>query len=224
MPVLDLGLASYAQVQALQRRLRSAVIAGHLAGVLLLLEHHPVITLGARGSPSDLRCDHPCAAVPVVVSERGGAATLHAPGQLIAYPIMPLPQRNLRAYVWSLEEVLIEVLTHYSVPAIRYEGRPGVFAANRKIGSLGLRCERWVASHGTSLNVNPDLSLFDLIVSCGEPDLRQTSVFRETGDAPPMDEVKTCYTHAFAREFGLTLQKQARVAVDGVEATLGLGG
>ena len=49
LPVMDLGSAPYGPVQELQGRLCVAVAAGACAGVLLLLEHQPVITLGSRG-------------------------------------------------------------------------------------------------------------------------------------------------------------------------------
>ncbi len=185
--VLDLGLAPYLPMQALQGRLRAAVADGRLPGVLLLLEHEPVITLGSRAGVHDLR-DPGCATgdragdtIPVVTSERGGQATLHAPGQLISYPVVPIPGRDLGEYVRGLEEAVILVLDGLGIRGERRTGRPGVYAAGDKISSVGLRCQRWVSSHGTSLNVSIDLALFDAIVSCGEPVLRQTSIERLTG-------------------------------------------
>ncbi|MBU2602087.1 MAG: lipoyl(octanoyl) transferase LipB [Actinobacteria bacterium] len=203
IPVLDLGVCPYEPVQRLQATLRDAVGDRAIPGVLLLLEHTPVITLGSRGSDADLICGGGLSGqdIPVLRSERGGAATLHAPGQLVCYPVVPLPRQDLRAFVAGLEATLIDLLAPLGVAAQRKPGAPGLYVSDRKIASVGLRCRRWVASHGTSLNVTVDLGLFDRIVSCGEAGLAQTSVLAETGEAPPMDELKSGYVRAFERVF-----------------------
>ena len=228
LSVIDLGLAPYTEVQTLQGTLRRRVAAGEIPGVLLLLEHPPVITLGSRGGRADVLSLDPMGEavlraglrIPVVRSERGGAATLHAPGQLVSYPLLPIPGRDLRRFVRDLEEVLMRLLAGYDIVAERRPGAPGLYVAGIKICSAGLRCERWVASHGTSLNVAIDLSLFDLIVSCGEADLRQTSILELTGRAPPMSEVKAAYAAAFATVMGRRLLPAVSVPPDCVEAAL----
>jgi lipoyl(octanoyl) transferase len=227
LPVIDLGLAPYLPVQELQRRLQSAVIDGVGNGVLLLLEHEPVITLGSRGRSSDLRrpsmeIGRDPRGVAVVASERGGQATLHAPGQLVSYPVVPIPGHDLSRYVRGLEQILLLVLQTYGVSALRRQGRPGLYVEDQKIASVGLRCRRWVASHGTSLNVDVDLSLFDYIVSCGEPQLRQTSIAALVGTAPPMAEVKRLYCRAAEEVFGWSLPQLARVDYSEVEQKLGM--
>jgi lipoate-protein ligase B len=227
LPVFDLGLVDYLHAQELQQRLRQAVIEGSLPGVLLLLEHPAVITLGNRGSAADLReipgPPHSLDGdVPVLRSERGGAATLHAPGQLVSYPILPLPGRNLHRYVRGLEEVLLLLLERLGVAAERRPKRPGLYAGHRKIASLGLRVERWVASHGTSLNVSIDLSLFGLIVSCGEEELEQTSVLQELGSAPAMPRVKELYVESFRAVFDLESATLNRAARGEIPRLLGL--
>ncbi len=213
IPVLDLGLCPYEPVQELQATLRNAVAEGSIPGVLLLLEHAPVITLGSRGSEADLLpgLDLGGVNIPVVLSERGGAATLHAPGQLVCYPVVRLPRQDLRAFVMGLEATLIDLLSPLGVAAERRPGAPGLYVGGRKIASVGLRCRRWVASHGTSLNVTIDLGLFDRIVSCGETGLSQTSVLAEKGEAPPMDELKASYVASFERVFPLRLGPVERI-------------
>jgi lipoate-protein ligase B len=222
--VLDLGLAPYLPVQDLQGRLRTAVVEGKIPGALLLLEHEPVITLGSRAGDCDLRLPPAGAgrAVAVVRSERGGQATLHAPGQLVSYPIVPVRGHDLRAFVHGLEEVLVVLLAEVGVSARRREGRPGLYVEEDKIASVGLRCRRWVASHGTSLNVSIDLSLFGQIVSCGEPTLRQTSLQELTGVTFPMAEMKTRYLAAAEQVFGWRLLPLRAVAHDAAERALGL--
>ena len=226
LPAYWLGLAPYHPLQDLQRRLRAAVATGRCEGVLLLMEHPAVITLGSRGGPGDLR--DPAAAgragIEVVRSERGGAATLHAPGQLVSYPVLALPRRDLRAYVTALEEVLIRLLARYGVSASRSSSgrRPGLYVDDRKIASIGLRCERWVASHGTALNVSVELGLFDLIVSCAEDDLRQTSVLEATGTAPVMGTVASDYAEEFAAVFARPVATPVAAGWQQVERLLGL--
>jgi len=224
LPVFDLGTVPYEPVQALQARLRRAVAAKALPGVLLLLEHEPVITLGSRGKLEDL-CDPERIegqAIPVLVSERGGQATLHAPGQLVSYLIVPIPNRDLRRFVHDLEEVLAVLLAGQGISADRREGRPGLYVEGNKIASVGLRCQRWVASHGTSLNVSIALDLFDLIVSCGEPGLRQTSMEAITGCTYPMPLVKQLYLEAATRVFGWLLAAPCAIPYSGLETQLGL--
>jgi lipoate-protein ligase B len=236
LAVFDLGIAPYKPVQDLQTRLRAAVADEVIPGVLLLLEHEPVITLGRRGAVADL-CDAEriqARGIDVVPSERGGQVTLHAPGQLVAYPIVPIPQRNLGAYVRDLEETLLVLLAGLGVSGHRRESRPGLYVKGDKIASVGLRCQRWVASHGTALNVNVDLSLFDLIVSCGEPRLQQTSLQAVAGRACDMDRIKALYIQAARQVFGWELrplrtlshqQVEAEVPTAGFEpATPGSGG
>lgn len=219
LPAFDLGVAPYLPVQAMQSRLRQAVAEGKATGVLLLLEHFPVITLGSRAGAHDLR---ELGGIEVAESERGGQATLHAPGQLVSYPVVPIPGRDLGAYVRGLEEANILLLRSFGIDAERRPGRPGLYVDGEKISSVGLRCQRWVSSHGTSLNVNIDPALFDSIVSCGEPQLRQTSIERLTGSAPSMPVVKETYVQAVMHVFGWAVEPPRAVAHDRVEAELGL--
>jgi lipoyl(octanoyl) transferase len=222
--VFDLGLAPYIPVQDLQRRLRHAVAAEAIPGVLLVLEHPAVITLGKRASAADLR--DPIAAqrraVAIERSERGGQCTLHAPGQLVSYPIIPVPGRDLRAYVHDLEQVLVMLLGAHGFCARRLAGRPGLYLGDKKIASVGLRCQQGVASHGTSLNVDIDLSLFDLLTSCGEPHLRQTSMEKEAARPFAIEELKSGYVRAFRHVFSIPVAAMRPLALDRVEASLGL--
>jgi len=222
--VFDLGLAPYLPLQTLQGRLRTAVAEGRLPGVLLLLEHEPVITLGSRAGIQDLRDSAAPGgrAIPIVTSERGGQATLHAPGQLISYPVVPIPGRDLGEYVRRLEEANILVLAGLGIHGERRQGRPGVYAGADKISSVGLRCQRWVSSHGTSLNVSVDLSLFEAIVSCGEPRLHQTSIEQLTRAPADMAQVKEMYLQAVTQVFGWELLPMRRISFGQVETELGL--
>lgn len=223
----DLGVVPYLPVQRLQSRLRQAIGCNRCGSVLLLLEHEPVITLGKRATPETaLRLAGTSSPVltppPIVRSERGGLATLHAPGQLVSYPVMPLPERNLKKYVYMLEEVLVRLLAHFGIAGHRIPGRPGVYVEDRKIASIGLRCERWVVSHGTALNVDMDLRLFDYIVSCGDPGLKQTDMATVLGSSPSLEAVKQLYAETFALVFRIAVEKPRKVTVEELETALRL--
>lgn len=146
---------------------------------LWLLEHPAVLTLGVRGDRAHVR---PGAALPVARSRRGGQATCHAPGQLVAYLLADLPRLGLgpRALVARLEDALLALAAEAGLPAQREAGRPGVYVRGRKLASIGLRVQGRRSSHGLALNVHPDLALFRQVVLCGRPELRATSL-RECG-------------------------------------------
>lgn len=204
----DLGLVSYQPTVELQQRLRSARQAGDIADTLLVLEHDPVITTGHRTEPSEvayaLTQD-----IDVVPTERGGKATYHGPGQIVVYPIMDLSTRgsDVRAFVCALERVLIRTLDAVGIAADRRDGYPGVWVADRKIASIGIRVTRWVSYHGIALNVDCDLEPFSWFTPCGIPEIAMTSVARELaasgGNPVAMNEVRARLVAQLIREFGV---------------------
>ena len=165
---VDLGRRPYGDVLELQRGLCRARLDGRLdRDLLLLVEHDPVITLGRSTKATSL----PLApelltrrGVEVFEVERGGDVTLHAPGQLVGYPILDLAtyRQDLHWYLRQLEETLIQSLATFGIPAERNPGLTGVWTNGRKIASIGIHVKRWVTFHGFALNVTTDLSLFDL--------------------------------------------------------------
>jgi lipoate-protein ligase B len=212
--VEDLGLRPYAEALEIQRELRRRRIEGTLAeDVLLLVEHPPVITLG-RGTRASSLPLAPATlerrGVEVFEVERGGDVTLHAPGQLVGYPILDLRQhrQDLHWYLRSLEDVLIQALGGLGIEADRNPGRTGVWTAGRKIASIGIHVKQWVTLHGFALNVLTDLDLFDLIVPCGIPQVVMTSVAAELlreGDATLMPSVRERVVGAFGGVFGMSV-------------------
>lgn len=183
--VVDLGQRAYGEVLELQRSLCRRRVAGELReDLLLLVEHDPVVTLGRGTQATSLPL--PAAALEqrglqVFEVERGGDVTLHAPGQLVGYPILDLGgwRRDLHWYLRQLEETLIGALGALEIAAERNPGKTGVWTAGRKIASIGIHVKQWVTMHGFALNVSTDLALFDLIVPCGISGVRMTSVTRE---------------------------------------------
>ena len=173
--VQRLGLVDYESALAIQKQTELAVKSGVQPDTLLLLEHPHTLTIGRRGdSTSVLLNEEQLRARNVTVFEtnRGGKVTYHGLGQLVGYPIINLsPDReDVHRYVRDLEEVLIRTMSDFGIEAFRIEGLTGVHTPRGKIAAIGVHISRWVTTHGFALNVNTDLSFFDLIIACeGEP-------------------------------------------------------
>ena len=183
--VVDLGRKAYGDALELQRAAARARISGDVPqDVLLLVEHPPVITLGRSSKNAHLLNDAKALAergVELHEVERGGDVTFHGPGQLVGYPIIDLKRhkQDLHWYLRQVEEVLIRALATFEIEAQREPKYTGVWTKGRKIASIGVHARDWVTWHGFALNVTTELSYFDLIVPCGIPDVRMTSVERE---------------------------------------------
>ena len=149
---------------------------------LLLLEHEPVYTIGRTPDKSSLlgAAHLPHSLFPI---NRGGQATYHGPGQLMGYPIIDLRRcgQDLHRYLRWLEQLLIEVLAEYGIPASQRESLTGVWIEDRKIASIGVGVRHWITMHGYALNVCGDLSPFNYIVPCGINNVTMTSMEKETG-------------------------------------------
>jgi lipoyl(octanoyl) transferase len=170
------------------------------------LEHDPVITLGRGAKEAHLLADRQRLAkkgIEVFETNRGGDVTYHGPGQLVAYPVIDLgaAERDVRRYVWRLEEVMIRTVAHFGPVAQRVPGFHGAWIGEGKIGAVGVRICRWVTMHGFALNVNTDLSAFGLIVPCGITGRQVTSLARELGQPVLMDEAVDTTVQMFAEVF-----------------------
>jgi lipoyl(octanoyl) transferase len=181
-----LGTVDYAEAHRLQKELLAKRIAGAIGDTVLLLEHPPVLTMGRSSKERHvLAPPEVLEARGISVHEvgRGGDVTYHGPGQLVAYPIIDLKpdRRDVRKYVWSLEETMIRTCADLGLPAARVEGLNGAWIGDRKVGAVGVRISQWVTMHGLALNANSDLTHFDLIVPCGIQDKSVTSLSAELG-------------------------------------------
>ena len=179
---------------------------------LWLLEHDPVFTAGRTTDCSawPLRDESEAiAGIPVVQTGRGGSITYHGPGQVIGYPILRLKQHcpGPRPYVRMLEEVILRILHAWKVPGHRVDGLPGVWvgpAPSEKIASIGVRISQGITTHGFGLNVDMELSPFSLIVPCGIPGCRVTSMSRHLGKPVDLAGVRSALAAAFSEVFQIT--------------------
>ncbi|MBN9039719.1 MAG: lipoate-protein ligase B [Rhizobiales bacterium 62-47] len=189
---------------------RAAAIAGGEASELVwLLEHPALYTSGTSGKPGDMLQ----ARFPVFETGRGGQVTYHGPGQRVVYLMLDLKRRrpDVRAYVASLEALIIRTLAAFNITGERREDRVGVWVARPdkgaacedKIAAIGVRLKRWVSLHGISINVEPDLDHFAAIVPCGIVDPRYgvTSLV-DLGHPAAMTDVDVALRQAFEEIFG----------------------
>lgn len=213
LSVLDLGRRRYGEVLDLQREMARRRLAGELQDdVLILVEHEPVVTLGRGTRATSLPiavAELPSRGVEVFEVERGGDVTFHGPGQLVGYPILHLSRHreDLHWYLRQLEAALIAALADLGIAAGRNPGYTGVWTGGRKIASIGVHVKQWVTLHGFALNVTTALDWFDLIVPCGIPGVRMTSVAAEVpGLERPWERARDAVTARFAEAFGATVE------------------
>ena len=132
---LNLGNQAYADTY---EQMRSLVQAESFNDQIWLLEHPPVFTLGSAADnahvldPGD---------IPVIQTDRGGEVTFHGPGQLVIYFLLDIKQKKLgpKALVANLQNLIQNILKHYSIESSFIEGAPGVYVGEKKIASIGLR-------------------------------------------------------------------------------------
>jgi len=214
---VQLGRVDYAAGLRVQQKLVERRKAEAIGDVLLLLEHTPVITLGRNAKEANILIPAEQLAlrgVEVFECDRGGDVTFHGPGQLVGYPIFDLrgyatpdgKRKTLGAvdYVRRLEEVLIRTCADFSIPTKRVAGLTGAWtetAPEAKIAAIGVHVSRFVTSHGFALNVNTDLSYFDLIVPCGITSKPVTSMQKELGREIDISAVATLVSRHFGTVF-----------------------
>jgi lipoyl(octanoyl) transferase len=202
--VANLGRVPYDEAVALQDRIRTARQAGAIPDTLLLLEHDPVYTKGRRTERADLPMGEDWyrgQGIEVAETTRGGRVTYHGPGQLVGYPIMGIG--DVIAYLRTMESAVIAALGDEGVSAQVREGLTGVWAGERKIGSIGVHVSRGVTMHGFAVNVDCDLQPFEWIVPCGIGGVRMTSLYVETQRTGAMHCFRKRMAWRFAEAFGL---------------------
>ena len=197
------GRTEYSAAWEEQKRFFNALLdakrngGGQAEQVLLFVEHPHVYTLGKSGHASN----------------RGGDITYHGLGQLVGYPILDLERlgTNLKDYIWTVEESVIRTIAEYGIAGGRLAGATGVWIEGdspraRKICAIGVKASRYVTMHGFALNVTTDLRYFSYINPCGFVDKGVTSIEKETGMRPTLEEV----ARKFAAHFGQLLRCEVR--------------
>ncbi len=204
--IIDCGLADYREILQLQHQLQEKRRLGEIQNTVLIVEHPPVITLGARQSANKLlatRDDLAQKHIDVVDIRRGGGTTAHNPGQLIFYPILNLQELNLgiSEYIRKLESIGAELLEQSGVQSERKKGLPGLWVGAKKIASIGVRVSKFVTYHGMAINIKNDLSIFEFITPCGLDGVEMTSVLKQTGKQCSMRQAKERLSQLLIRHF-----------------------
>jgi lipoyl(octanoyl) transferase len=172
------GLILYPQALQFMEQRVADIIDGRAQELVWLVEHPSIYTAGTSTNTGDLKSTQ----FPVFETGRGGQYTYHGPGQRIAYVMLDLRQRgpDLRAFIASLEALIIATLSEFNITGVRREDRVGVWVKRPdkgldyedKIAAIGIRVRQWVTFHGLSINLEPDLGHFGGIVPCGVADPR----------------------------------------------------
>ena len=182
-----------------------SIIAGTGPEVVWLLEHPELYTSGTSAQPNELQYK-PTA--PIYAAGRGGRYTYHGPGQRVIYLMMDLRSRanDIRKYIYDLETWLINSVAEFGIEGERRSGRVGVwvdqgYGIEVKIAAIGIRVRKWVTFHGVSLNISPDLRMYEPIIPCGIRD-HGISSLHELGVPALMKDVDEALLHNFQKLFG----------------------
>lgn len=207
-----LGTQPFASCLDEQLRTREAIVEGTARETLFMVEHPATLTLGRRASREDvLWSDEQLAAEKVAVCEtpRGGEVTLHAPGQLVAYPVVQVG-RKIREHIVRMAEATIVLFEQLGVDGTEFRmDHPGVWRGETKMASIGVHIRRGVSVQGMSINVDVAPRLFGSLVSCGIPEIRMTSVSAVSpAPLPPIAELARRWAESYAERAGYTLDWQ----------------
>lgn len=193
LEVYLLGLVDFDAALYLQERLaRDIAEQADGRGALLVCEHPPLITVGREGSRAEIRCDPEELAsrqIEVRWINRGGRSVIHVPGQLVAYPILPLACRGwgLAAYREKLEQALLDMCREQRVCAWPEPGAAGVFCRGGQLAHVGVAVRSWISSHGLFVNVNPQMDFLRLVRT---ENWRSTSLTVQRGNTVSMSAVR----------------------------------
>ncbi len=226
LQVAHMGLVPYREAYDLQQRLREERLAGRAPDTLLLLEHPPVMTLGRSFRREHLLADEAAIArsgIGLVTTDRGGSATYHAPGQMVAYGIIDLQAHglDLHGYMRLLEEAMLRTVAEYGITAERDVRNAGAWVAGAKIGFVGLHVRRWTTMHGCALNVDLNLDPFGLMLPCGLEGLAVTSMSQVLACAAKVEQVAPLFAAHFATLLGAPVESLAAEVVRGRSARSG---
>jgi lipoyl(octanoyl) transferase len=193
---IQLGNQAYADTY---EKMRSLVKADSFDDEIWLLEHDAVFTLGTAADPSHVL--NP-GNIPIIQTDRGGEVTFHGPGQLVIYFLLDIKAKKIgpKALVANLQNLIQNILQHYSIESSFVEGAPGVYVGEKKIASIGLRISKGRTYHGISLNVDMDLEPFSRINPCGYEGLEVTQVSQFDSNVT-MDKVESVATEELKKLF-----------------------
>lgn len=202
MECVNWGNVEYAdawsrQTELFNARIEAKKTVNELPDLVVLCEHPHVYTLGKSGVMENLLASNQILierGVSFFKTDRGGDITYHGPGQIVGYPIFDLEHFNigLRQFLFNIEEAVILFLKEFNIIGERLEGATGVWiepsvsGKARKICAMGVKSSKYITMHGLALNINTDLSFYQLINPCGFTNKGVTSLAAEIGHEQDM--------------------------------------
>jgi len=211
--VLELDTIPYEEALDLQKRLVKMRSQNTINDTLILLEHPPVFTITRKNtlknilaSPDELKEK----GISICKTNRGGDITYHGPGQLVGYPIMDLKKhgKDLHKYIRSIEEMIIKLLMDYGISSHRDKTHPGVWVGEEKIAAIGISVKsNWITMHGFSLNINPNMNHYSLLIPCGIRDKEVTSLSKVLRKSISQKEVRQKLIQHYGKVFNLRTRK-----------------
>lgn len=208
--VEDLGIISFEKAYEYQKECVEEVKNSNKLGKLLLLEHNDCITAGVSTSDEEITGCKSLVAhfkmnIPVIRTDRGGKITAHNPGQLTGYPIvnLQLSKLSIKSFIDKVLRCVQESISRFGIKAqlLIDKSRTGLWIGNRKICFLGIKVTRFISYHGFTLNVNNDLSIFNLFTPCGIEDCEVTSMRKELKEKVDMNLLKKNIADTFVNKF-----------------------
>jgi len=188
-----LGKIAYDIAEKLQLEEKERVKNGMSNGTVFFLEHQPaVITLGKNAIASNILIPEKLLrsrGYDIRKVSRGGDVTVHEPGQLVVYFVMPLKSKAVRGFVDNIMNAVCSTLGEFGINAAFDDKKPGLWVEDKKICSIGFDLTGRVSMHGIALNVSNTLEGFSMIVPCGLSGVKMTSLSKELGRNVSVDEV-----------------------------------
>lgn len=215
--VCRLGLISFPEAVRFEHALLKLRHEEKVGDILLLHEHPPTVTLGRFGDIKNVLLSKEELAhrgIEYYDSDRGGDATFNCPGQLVVHPIINVRQIGPRNYIDGLQQMAIDVIKSYNIPATRSTEHPGVWVSDKQIAAVGLRIRLNISMHGLSLNINPNLATFDVINLCGIEGCQATSIKAELGSLISVTDVLPKVEQFFAKIFNFKLNHISKNQLD----------
>jgi lipoyl(octanoyl) transferase len=169
LEVYLLGMVDFDACLFLQERIAAQVNArADTGGGLIVCEHPGIVTIGREGSLGDLHCDEREFAsrlMEVRRVARGGGCMIHIPGQLAAYPILPLERlgMGIAHFREGLELAVVDLATEMRIETSRRQEQAGVWSRQGQIAAVGAAIRQEISRHGLFLNVNPRIDLLELV-------------------------------------------------------------
>ena len=222
------GTTDYEPCHQAMEALVDARAQGRVPDVILLVEHAATITVGRARHASNNVLD--AGPLPVVPVARGGDVTVHGPGQLVAYPIIALPEgrRDLMAHLRHLEQAVIDLLSDLGLSPLRDPRNTGVWLPRsggrpKKVAAVGIACRRWVTWHGLALNLQIDLANFERVHPCGMDLDAVTRLADHLDPCPVPAALAPALVPYLARHLGVSIEGPVRVEASPAAALAGLG-